>query len=538
MSDSSPALGSVSEMIMPTRGPSSGGVEKIASLVRSICVAFSNIHVFSFVNDVSRKSFEQAWEDLHAVLEERGEVIVSFASGKLVFSGMPVEERNKIVARFADHLAELHITSLRFEPGLTREELRAFFAVVCREASEVEEAGGVEAMFEAAAIEHIARNTSFFEMIGEDEKIVKKSARVDAGAKVEDADRELVDELLQELLLREADDEDFFLELRRDPGKLAEKIVEVMRRADSVRGAEREEVLQALLRNIEILSVNMERHCREVPNATEDLGKSMTELEQELRRRAKALGSKETADFLRQMTQIISMYSARAKAGLLMDEFLEHEQSLEVAESLLKEMAPDTKAAKTILESLRETMAEQGVEAEELVNLLEEHIEKASSGRKRASKTFRPLAERVEAKVAAVCKGLPKEQQEKLVAYLDNAFAREIKRAVREATRDAESKLEETSTTILKMKHALRNAAIGLVLFGPGGIVADLQYGEGDVPGIEIGNPLPAVLAEALDALEPEQQLECGDICIVEVNRSDAGDLESFLFQPVESPSA
>ncbi len=534
-------------------------IETISHLVRDLCIAFSNVRIFTWNNDVTNASFERAWDELEEMLESEGGVMISFADGKMVFAGMPVEERNPLVAKFSKVLGTVGISCLEFIPGMQRGELEAFFSILAREPAAIAAAGGIEELFANNGVRNIHLNSVVYKMVAQDERVVKANtvaiglAQAPPETQIEASDNELAKRLLAEILSRRDDNQEFIRQLRRDPGVLAEQIMELMNRAESMPDPDRTNLLRALTRNIEVLSELAGRESRAGVEDDPDTGaKPMLVLEQELQRRTGSLQTKAGTAFLKRMTDIISMYSAHAKAGLLVDAFLEGEGSLQKVGELLDNLAPNAASGKALADCLQQIMERRGLQVEGLVKLLSQHLEKTPEPEapepqdtsaapdadakpspprpKKKRRIKQPLTKRLEPRIRAISKGLDAERQHELLLYVDSMISREVATAVETATSELLVEIERRDEIIDNIAKALSDSHIGLVVLNPESRVLLLRDSGIPAPGITPRELLPEKLAKALPLIREGEILAFGDIHIFQINRHPEGWVVSFLY--------
>ena len=159
----------------------------IALFVKNLCLTFSHLTYYPPTHPVTVKHMQEAWNELLPVLEKHTEVSLSMVEGKLLFLGMPVDEKNPAVLKFSKHFELLRIRGIKFKKGLTYDEFAAFFTFLCKDPQSIIDAGGADALLKDKNIRYISFNTSVYREISEDEA-VKKKDEGRSGKKGGDAD--------------------------------------------------------------------------------------------------------------------------------------------------------------------------------------------------------------------------------------------------------------------------------------------------------------------------------------------------------------
>src|SRR3989339_1349132 len=102
-------------------------VADIVLFVKNLCLTYSQLAYYPATHPVTIKQMQDAWKELQPVFEKFGDVSISLTEGKMLFFGMPVEDRNPAVSKFAKHFESLHIHSIKFKKELSNEEFVTFF---------------------------------------------------------------------------------------------------------------------------------------------------------------------------------------------------------------------------------------------------------------------------------------------------------------------------------------------------------------------------------------------------------------------------
>jgi hypothetical protein len=508
-------------------------VDKVIQLVKFTCVAFSNLSLYPATHKTVVEGIQTAFDHLSGILAQHGRLVVSFAGGKLVFSGLALEEKNPTVRKFARHFDTIKVHSLAFESGLVLEEFRKLFELFRVDPATIRKAG-FKAMLDQAQIIHIAANTAVYKLLSENEIVVQKGMSFDGKVKDLSAGKGAVESLVEEIISHREGDEHFLRQLRANPKQMAEQIALMIEKIDGDEPGNQEALVRAVLHNIEMVGEYISKQQHGEAGTPKEFAVSLTSLEYELKRKSASLGSKATLQFLKRITEVVSSYSMRAKANVVLTEFLENERSLKSVEVMLKELSPDPGIGKRLLENVRRLVQERNLVADDLIRLIEHDVAKQAKPRK-SSRTFKPLAERLRSKLSSALNSLPPTAQEELVVYLDTMFCREIKQAVREATQSFEKELAMHKFLAFKTSRALEASGIGVILLDQDGKVRHVQFQDTALDGIELGQPLPSEFEQAVQAIADGTALRYGNISIFGSIRDPEGKLDTILFQSVRS---
>jgi hypothetical protein len=181
----------------------SSKVQEMAELVKRLCMALTNVEMFGVDHPVGNKGIETASEWLAQMFERREEPVVISVSGKtIILDGVPLEERNPLVAKLASRLDDVHVSNLFLDPEITADEFTSFFRILGQGPKAVNAGGGLVKMLEDEGVTHIAMKEISYIMVTGDEKVVSKDATVVDGSGVSglDDDSEIVKYMVWKVL--------------------------------------------------------------------------------------------------------------------------------------------------------------------------------------------------------------------------------------------------------------------------------------------------------------------------------------------------
>ena len=254
---------SKSEVSKNDRTPPRLEVEKIGNLLKDLCLTRSSLNLYSFNHDVARQSLKDTCHSITKLLERKDQVSVDITKSALLFEGLPIEERNPMVGRFARDLRELRVNGFTFKRGLTLKELAVFFKLLTLKKEDVERLGGARRLLEELGVEHIGINQIRYVRLDDDKKIVSKDAHVLTPRQggEQSSERELLNDLVKALIDKQADRDWLLEEIRSDPARVANQIVAMIKYFDDQdvlkQQGSRQEALDALLGSVKVLGVRL-----------------------------------------------------------------------------------------------------------------------------------------------------------------------------------------------------------------------------------------------------------------------------------------
>jgi len=543
-------------------------LQVIVELVKHICLVFSNIALYSPRHPAAMQRIQGTFDYLGETLARHGEIGLHMSDGKLLLEGVPVEENNPAVRKLSRHFGDLKVDNLTFIEGVTADELSAFFRVFAEDYAHIEEQGGMEAVFKEEGIVHIRLNTAVYKLIREDETVVgldqlgagppaPGGAAPAAPAAKGDKQSGIVRHFVEQMLKQTENQAALVTRMKNEPTELASQLGDILDHLD-VYGDKvtQGRVMETLLQNIEVSAQSIAAaELMGEKKDQEQMAKSMASLESELKRKAKKLASKGATEFLDRIITLVSSYADTARAEAVLNEFIEHEGSLTSAEGLLNDISDDADTSRRVLERLKGIMDERQIEADELLDLLDGDIVEKAKPKKARSKTFKPLATRIQSKLKSDFKDFP--DQDGLLAYLDSTFTREVKRLAKEEADKANAKAEkarqqaekarqqaekarqqaeeaqqnlaESQTNMAKLEGLLSFTQAGAVVLDSNGWVASVVKAE-HVPEVKRNEPPPEALAQAVQTFAEEGAATYDNVEILAVEADDEGQVTAILF--------
>lgn len=491
-------------------------VADMAELIKRLCVALTNVEMFSADHPMARKSIEHAYEWLKELFGKRHEkVVISVAGKRIVLDGLPLEERNPLVSKLAAKLDEVHINNLFFGPDTTSEEFQNFYRVLGKGAKVVNAGAGFAAMLAETGATNIELRDISYVMVTGDQKVVSRDAQVVEGNTPMGVagDSEMVKYMIWKVL-QKADEQKWMInEIKNNPQKMADMILDglelAMSRAEM--GIRDEEgSIDALLTNIRRIGEGLvDEQGSDAPGAggEDDVGKALMTLENEIRlRSSKLMSSKVASGFVNEILHVVTGYADRARAKEVTDEFVKGEDGLKRAEKLLREMAPKTESTDNYITRIRGQLERRGLKEEDLEKLLKglqaDGTEQASASS--PEKPKKPRKPRVKKPVSqAVSEGLAKRLKE---LHLEGEQAQQvtenlgsfIEERAKERAGEFRQEAEHLKVAVERRGRLLEDVPVGVVIWDGDGKIEFINAAATAAVGLAAGAELSVSVRTAL----------------------------------------
>ncbi len=482
-------------------------VEQVIELVKRLCLAESLCRIYGAKHPNTRETIRNMFEWVTQLLEQKEEVIINMAEGKILVEGMPADERNPMIAKFAKTFGMIHADNLFFERGLTYEECESFYNVLSMGPRQINAEGGLPGLLQKNGVTHISIKQISYVMIREDEKVVARDAQVVDGQLFEAAggDRQLVEYMVKEVMKKAEERKWLVNEIKNNPQKMAEMITEgielAVSRSDS--GLTEERTIEGLLENIKIVGQSMmeeEQGSDAETGSGSNLQEAIMTLESEVRSRSQKLMSSETAvGFVNEVLSVITSYTDRVRAKKLSAEILKGERSLKQAEKLLKNLAPKEVSSEQFLMRIRNLLVDRGITEDQLLALAENAAPKAPAASKprkpRKPRVSKPIATEISKRLKSPA--LDDTQREEVAADLSGFFEREL--TVR--AKDIQEQNRRLNTELALISHVLDRLSLGLIIWDTDGIIEYIDARASQALSLQRGNRLPQLVLSSLGEL-------------------------------------
>lgn len=143
-------------------------------LVRAMMLVLSNIAVYGIRHGVTRKSLDACYAVLVPMLAT-GEVPFALADTELSIRSLPVEQKNKQVTTFIEHLKTREIANFTFRQGLSAEQFDMFIEVLSAQPHELKALGDFSGTLAAVGLaDVIGTRKVVLREVAEDEEVVAR----------------------------------------------------------------------------------------------------------------------------------------------------------------------------------------------------------------------------------------------------------------------------------------------------------------------------------------------------------------------------
>lgn len=401
-------------------------VEQISELVRRMCVAQSNVAMYSGEHPVALESLQSAFEELNHILRRKKKALtISMSEGRILFEGLPIEEKNPMVARLAHSLEEIHANNLFFKPGITLEEFSAFYDLLSKGSDYINTEGGLKDLLLKEKIRHIETREASYVLITEDDKIVSKDAKIDTtGLGTSSVDAEIINFMVSQVVKKAEEQKWLINEFKNHPQKMAQRILDGIELATSqaeMGMSSETDNIEALIQNIKI--VGKELAAKDEDAETQDLEKAVVTLERELKMRSRTLMSDKVASgFVNEILGVITSFSEHASAEQVTGEFIKGERTLKKTEKLLHDIKPQAESKAEFLRRVHDVISKQDVDEEDVEEIKEELAPKRKKRKKRKKSFDKAVEDGVRQRIRKLhVEGEEAEDvSEKLMTFVDN----------------------------------------------------------------------------------------------------------------------
>ena len=490
-------------MSEPTDSPApSSRIAEVSELVKRLCLAITQVEVFAPTHPLSRKAVASAFEWIAGMFERRKEpIVLSVSDKKLILDGIPLEDKNPLVAKLGAKLDAFHITNLFIEPGLTAGELQTFYDIIGRGGRVVAEQGGLPKLLADAALPHLGLRDVSYVMVTDGQRVVDRDTplaadKLPGGLK---ADADIVRFMIGKVLGKAEEQQWLLSEIKNNPDRMAGLIAEGIELATSRAEMGMEDkgnATETLISNIKLVAAGLTqaRDQGDLVTASE-LEKTILSLENEVRlRSSKLMSGKIAQGFLNEILALVTSYSDRIRARQITDEFLKGENNLKRAEKLLRQLAPRTEKKEDFLARIRALLIERGMAPEDVERLAQ------SMADERRKRTRRPVAQAVQDGVARRLADLALEpaQLQDVTASL-GAFVEE---RARDKAAEYREEAERLQREVERRTQVLEAIPWGVILWAEDGTVSFINPAAGSIVRQPAGMALRPAVADLLNALQ------------------------------------
>lgn len=455
--------------------PGASRIEEMAELVRKLCLALTNAEMFTADHPLGRQNISNAFTWLQGMFQRRSDpVVISVANRRIILDGLPLEDKNPLVNKFASRLEDVHASNLMFQPTVTADEFHSFYRVLGKGARFVNEHGGLASLLAEAKVTGIQLRDISYVMVTDEQKVVSRSAKVEDAQVPGGAlsDPELVRYVVSQILSKAEEQRWLIGEIKNNPQRVAGLFTEAINLAVSraEMGINDEgSAMESLARNIRLVATSLlDEQTGEVKEGQEELEKAIMTLENEMRLRASTLTSSRVATgFVNEILSVITSYSDRIRAKRISGEFLKSERSLKAAEEIIRSMTPREEPLDQFLNRVRDLLVRKGVSGDELSQIEAGIARKAKARAARASRPRKAFNQAVADGITKRLRDLNLEGSQ-LSAAIESLSAFVEERA-REKAGELRETVEKLQDDLDRRNRALNHLPVGLVLWNAEG---------------------------------------------------------------------
>lgn len=482
--------------------------ELVLGVVQAICRVFQDIGLYGWNHKAPADRITRLYETLEDGVARYGDIMINMYDGRMVFQGEIIKRASPSVEKLARYFDELYVRTLSFEVGLKRSEVEAFAYVFSRPRDELQERGGIEAVFANEGIEHVTLNTYVYELLSKDEKVV--------GISHETVDRRILSEMLE----RSTGQAEFLSVLRDSAAGGANNIVNLLEiRRESPDDAEAASVLGAVEEQLsQIDGLLTEEALHDDPDLAREMALGLGVLEETLGARLGDFGDGEAGRTAAELQETVRQQADRLRAEAVLAEYVSWDRSVAKAASVLGELVMGESEG-GLVARLRELGAARGVDVrplEEVVRVVCDRRKVVSRIRTHLEKEYPGLAGS-----DAFCRSLG----ERLHLHAERHIAAQTNELWREFgdSRDAMGQFE---ALLLRTK---------LVVVGCAGGTVALVANQPLAAGLRRGEPLPAELMAAVEAYEAGEGSGMWEgLTLLDCGRTAAGQVAALLLAAPE----
>ena len=126
----------------------------------------SRISLYSINHPLTVEAIRNSFDRLALGLSGGDEMTISYTDEKVLLDGNPLAGAGPAEQSLAAIFEKYHLQSLTFRPGVTQEELVAFYKLLTLRDDAIKDAEGLKKFFESEKLEHIALDTAFYARVG------------------------------------------------------------------------------------------------------------------------------------------------------------------------------------------------------------------------------------------------------------------------------------------------------------------------------------------------------------------------------------
>lgn len=167
---------------IPLPSEPSDRFEDVSECVKRMCLALTQVELFSPAHPLARKAVASAYEWLAGMFTRRRDpVVLTVSDKKVILDGIAIDDKSPLIAKFGAKLDSFRISNLFIEPGITQEEFQTFYDIIGKGGRVIAQQGGLTKLMSEASLSHLRLRDVSYVMVTEGQRVV--SGDTDEGQK-------------------------------------------------------------------------------------------------------------------------------------------------------------------------------------------------------------------------------------------------------------------------------------------------------------------------------------------------------------------
>ena len=155
-------------------------IDKAVPVIVMINAAITNIRLYPSSSALVANSIDRVHPALLEILEQEDSVIFAEAEKNLLVFGQSLNEKDQQkpqVIAFLELMLNFGVSSITFEKGLDKTELKSFLEILSKKPEDVEKEGGLQQTITRKKFPHILLNQKVFVAMGKDQQVLAAEDR-------------------------------------------------------------------------------------------------------------------------------------------------------------------------------------------------------------------------------------------------------------------------------------------------------------------------------------------------------------------------
>jgi len=143
-------------------------------LAKSLAQFAALAKMYNFEHPIVKEKSKASYKEVCNFLKENNQsIVLAKSADMLLINGEKMDPENKLIMKFIESFISLDIGSIEIEFDISQEEFDAFMHLICR-TEHITGADKVKNFLSERKIEHLTARTATFQLVQENENIVKK----------------------------------------------------------------------------------------------------------------------------------------------------------------------------------------------------------------------------------------------------------------------------------------------------------------------------------------------------------------------------